>query len=83
MDDAEEFFIERCAIMQFDGGLRAYEAELVALQRTRTYCALKDKPEPALGYFYALRMTTVEWDEEAGRAEIVTDPEHRRLYGLS
>jgi pentose-5-phosphate-3-epimerase len=38
-DDAREFFEERAAIMEFDGGLKRIEAELEAKALTEAFVA--------------------------------------------
>jgi hypothetical protein len=68
MDNAEEFFLERAAIMQYDAGMLRMDAELAALCLTRRWCDRHGIDHPELGYFYALRIAVIEWDEQQGRA---------------
>lgn len=42
-DDAQEFFEERAAIMEFDGGLSRIEAEQAAKALTEAYLQRRDR----------------------------------------
>lgn len=50
-DDANavEFFPERMAIREVDGGMRRYQAEEWAMVDTRHYCRRTGIPEPRAG----------------------------------
>ena len=64
MDDAVEFYLERAAITQFDGGEDLSEATYGAVCRTRIYCERKKRGEPALDAFAVYRLTALEWSDE-------------------
>jgi len=71
MNDAIEYFYERAAIMQYEGGKLRMEAEFSALCLTRRWCNQHGHDLPELGYFYALRAAVIEWDEQQGKAVYV------------
>ncbi|KWF99064.1 hypothetical protein [Burkholderia cepacia] len=49
--DAVEFFLERMAIREVDGGMKRYEAEEWAMVDTRRYCQRTGIPEPRDGRY--------------------------------
>lgn len=68
MDDALEFFLERTAILQYEGGLDRADADYGAVALTRVYCERRGLSEPTHPYFYAMRGGRMEWSDELGRA---------------
>lgn len=80
MDDATEFYEERAAIIQFDGGRKRHDAEYSAEHLTRKYCERTGKPLPT--HTACFRMYTrgwSEWDEEAGEAHYVAPPSYEEI----
>ena len=69
MDDALEFFLERAAILQFEGGMGGADAEFGAVALTRAYCARMVIGEPDHPYVYAMRGGRIEWSDESGCAK--------------
>lgn len=69
MEDALEFFLERAAILQYEGGLDRADADFGAVALTRAYCARRGISEPAHPYIYAMRGARIEWSDELGRAQ--------------
>lgn len=68
MDDALEFFLERMAILQFEGGFDLSDAGFGAVALTRVYCERHGLSEPSHPYVYAMRGGRIEWSDELGRA---------------
>ncbi|MEX3840283.1 hypothetical protein [Paraburkholderia sp. BR10882] len=64
MDNATEFFEERTAIMQFDGGIDPVDARYYAMVLTRLYCQQHKLTEPDLQYFKAFTNCTLHWSDE-------------------
>jgi hypothetical protein len=46
-----EYFDERAAIMEFDGGLPRYQAEFYAVVATRRYCERNNRTPPQTLYY--------------------------------
>ncbi|MDR5813836.1 hypothetical protein QCE62_09585 [Caballeronia sp. LZ033] len=49
--DADEFLLERMAIMEYDGGLKRYDAEMHAVAATLRYCERTGATEPQDGRY--------------------------------
>ncbi|RKP44696.1 hypothetical protein [Pararobbsia silviterrae] len=73
MDDALEFFLERAAIMQYDGGKDLADAEFAALSRTRVYCERMGITQPKTDYFARFRLYRIDWSESEGRGVYVRE----------
>ena len=69
--DAEEFYEERAAIIQYDGGAKRLEAEYSAGHLVRVYCERTGKPLPRYPIFHIYKRSTTAWDEDAGKAYYV------------
>jgi len=54
LSDAEEFFQERAAILQFDAGMVRHTADYYATARTYDYCQRTGSPEPLDSYYRTL-----------------------------
>ena len=80
MDDATEFYEERAAIIQYDGGRKRHDAEYSAEHLTRKYCERKGKPLPThKACFRIYDRGRSEWDEETGRAYYVPPPSYEEI----
>ena len=77
-EDATEFYEERAAIMEHDGGIKRYNAQFYAEHLTRVYCRRKGKPLPKGPKFHAFSLGTTAWDEETGSAYYVPAPPYER-----
>jgi hypothetical protein len=68
-DDPLEFFMERAAIIEFDGGSPRHEAEFRAAVLTVRFCDTRglDKPEHPLIWFCTLNR--VYWSAETEKPE--------------
>jgi hypothetical protein len=65
--DAREFYQERAAITEYDGGLRRYDAEFYACVAVWRYCHRTNAAPPTLGYYRVLeRHFTTETPREPG-----------------
>lgn len=62
-DDVLEFFTERSAIMQYDGGMCRSDADFSAYVRTRQYCAALGLSIPLGGYFSAFASAELGWSD--------------------
>lgn len=78
MDDAAEFYEERAAIMEYDGGTKRYNAQFYAEHLTRRYCERTGKPLPDDPKFHMFSLGTTAWDEDAGTAYYVPPPPYER-----
>ncbi|SOE81315.1 hypothetical protein SAMN05446927_4593 [Caballeronia arationis] len=59
-EDAAEFFLERAAIMEIDGGLSQADAEFYAAVATRRWCLQRGIPEPNLPrYLLVTRLSRI------------------------
>jgi len=55
-DNATEYLLERAAVMEFDGGMKRYDAEWFAIVSTWRFCQRTGAREPAaLNYKYLSR----------------------------
>ncbi len=78
-EGAMEFYEERAAIMQYDGGSKRYDAQLFAEHLTRQYCDRTGKPLPEHSAFrFSFSRGSTAWDEDTGRAYYVPPPYERR-----
>ena len=64
-ESALEFFAERAAIMQYEGGLSRPDAEYYATVLTRRYCARTGIDEPKDHWMKA--MPRAEWSDDEGK----------------
>jgi hypothetical protein len=65
MDPIYEWFEERSAIMQFDGGLNRSQADYAAYALTVAYCRRTGQSLPSEGYLGALRpRSELVWSDE-------------------
>ncbi|CAN0621013.1 conserved protein of unknown function [Burkholderia multivorans] len=62
-DDVWEFFNERSAIMQHDGGQCRSDADFAAYVRTRQYFAALGVSIPLGGYFSAFASAELGWSD--------------------
>ncbi|QQC65846.1 hypothetical protein [Paraburkholderia ginsengisoli] len=66
-ENATEYLLERAAIMEFDGGLKRYEAEYFAIVATWRFCYRTGAREPeSLNYKYHSRGFTGDEPREPG-----------------
>jgi len=61
-DNATEFMRERAAIMEFDGGMKRYDADYYAIVQTWRYCQRTGVAEPE-EYVYKLTVRRFTGDE--------------------
>jgi len=78
MDDATEFYEERAAIIEYDGGVKRYDAQFYAEHLTRRYCERTGKSLPKDPKFHMFSLGTTAWDEDAGTAHYVQPPPYER-----
>jgi hypothetical protein len=65
---AREYFEERAAIMEFDGGLPRHRAEFFAVVATQRYCNRRGISPPRTAYF-AMVARYLQGDEEIAPSE--------------
>ena len=64
-ENALEFFAERAAIMQYEGGLSRPDSEYFAVVLMRRYCERKGIDEPSDHWMKSL--PRAEWSDEEGK----------------
>lgn len=72
MDDADglEFYLERAAIIEFDGCKKRHDAEYSAAVLTYAYCERKGIGPPRVDLFPALgNVRGLSWSDEKGAPE--------------
>jgi hypothetical protein len=80
-DAATEFYEERAAIMEYDGGFKRYDAEFHAVCLTLRYCGRTGAEVPTTGFFWEARNAVLDWDEEQGRGVVVTASRVMKWHG--
>jgi hypothetical protein len=60
-ENATEYWRERAAIMEIDGGLKRWQAEFYAVAQTWRYCQRFGKVEPKTVY-YRLQVRGIDWE---------------------
>lgn len=73
--NAEEFWAERIAIMQFDGGMKGMDAEHFAAIRTKRWCKQTGHAEPrgTRWFLFSKRLTGDEPIEPSRDPQIQAD----------
>lgn len=80
MDPIQEWWEERAAIMEFDGGMDRGDAEYAAYALTFRHAQRTGEPVPYKGYFYIHKLgddERLEWSDEACSVEYIS-PKSRR-----
>lgn len=66
--DALEFYYERAAIIEYDGGRKRFDAEYAAAILTFAFCKEHGVTTPKLSYFLGLSFGRDQvWSDEAGQ----------------
>jgi hypothetical protein len=83
MDPITEWWEERAAIMEIDGGMTRGDAEYAAFALTLCYFEGTDCRMPYDGYFYIHRLSEgarLEWSDETCSARYISPENHRPYY---
>jgi len=65
--DPIEFFEERIAIIQYDGGRSRPDARYTAVVLTKRYCDRLHLPYPKISDFTAYGSADIQWSDEEGK----------------
>jgi hypothetical protein len=74
MDDRLEFYEERAAIMEFEGGMSRADAERGAAVLTNRYCDRKGLERLKDTQFYLAWLHDIEWSDEDGAPRYTWKP---------
>jgi hypothetical protein len=69
-----EWWAERAAIMQFDGGMDRADADYAAFALTLAYCGRTGQTVPYEGYFYVHRVSEgyrLKWSDETCSVKVI------------
>jgi hypothetical protein len=83
MDPVEEWWEERAAIMEFDGGMARGDAQYAAYALALRLCERTGASMPYAGYFYVHRLSEgarLEWSDETSSVEYTSPPRDWRRW---
>lgn len=83
MDSMSEWWEERAAIMQFDGGMERNEAQYAAYALILRLCERTGASLPYDGYFYTHRLpegARLEWSDETVSVDYISPPRDWRRW---